>query len=63
MNDWLKRCVFNLDLNTESVSEPEHNQEDFSRVYEPNVKKRIVRFGYTRLCKLLQNGNMHIIVM
>ncbi len=22
MNDWLKRCVFNLDLNRESVSEP-----------------------------------------
>ncbi len=22
MNDWLKRCVFNLDLNIESVSEP-----------------------------------------
>ncbi len=23
MNAWLKRCVFNLDLNTESVSEPQ----------------------------------------
>ncbi len=22
MNAWLKRCVFNLDLNIESVSEP-----------------------------------------
>ncbi len=22
MNAWLKRCVFNLDLNSESVSEP-----------------------------------------
>ncbi len=22
MNAWLKRCVFNLDLNRESVSEP-----------------------------------------
>ncbi len=22
MNSWLKRCVFNLDLNRESVSEP-----------------------------------------
>ncbi len=22
MNDWLNRCVFNLDLNRESVSEP-----------------------------------------
>ncbi len=23
MNAWLKRCVFNLDLNRESVSEPQ----------------------------------------
>ncbi len=34
MNAWLKRCVFNLDLNRESVSEP------------PNViRKAIPEFG------------------
>ncbi len=34
MNAWLKRCVFNLDLNRESVSEP------------PNViSKAIPEFG------------------
>ncbi len=27
MKAWLKRCVFNLDLNRESVSEPERYQE------------------------------------
>ncbi len=32
MNAWLKRCVFNLDLNRESVSEPERFQEGYSRV-------------------------------
>ncbi len=41
MNAWLKRCVFNLDLNRESVSElnPERYQEGYSRVWEPNRKK------------------------
>ncbi len=39
MNAWLKRCVFNLDLNRESVSEPERYQEEYSRVWEPNMKK------------------------
>ncbi len=39
MNAWLKRCVFNLDLNRESVSEPERYQEGYSRVWEPNMKK------------------------
>ncbi len=38
MNAWLKRCVFNLDLNRESVSEPERYQEGYSRVWEPNMK-------------------------
>ncbi len=32
MNAWLKRCVFNLALNRESVSEPERYQEGYSRV-------------------------------
>ncbi len=32
MNAWLKRVVFNLDLNRESVSEPERYQEGYSRV-------------------------------
>ncbi len=32
MNAWLKRCVFNLDLNRESVFEPERYQEGYSRV-------------------------------
>ncbi len=36
MNAWLKRCVFNLDLNRESVSE--RYQEGYSRVWEPNMK-------------------------
>ncbi len=39
MNALLKRFVFNLDLNRESVSEPEHYQEGYSRVWEPNMKK------------------------
>ncbi len=39
MNAWLKRCVFNLDLNRESVSEPERYQEGYSRVWETNMKK------------------------
>ncbi len=39
MNAWLKRCVFNLDLNRESVSEPERYQEGDSRVWETNMKK------------------------
>ncbi len=39
VNAWLKRCVFNLDLNRESVSEPERYQEGYSRVWEPNMKK------------------------
>ncbi len=33
MNAWIKRCVFNLDLNRESVSEPERYQEGYSRVW------------------------------
>ncbi len=37
MNVCLKRCVFNLDLNKESVSE--RYQEGYSRVWEPNLKK------------------------
>ncbi len=37
MNAWLKRCVFNLDLNRESVSEPERYEEGYSRVWEPNL--------------------------
>ncbi len=28
MNAWLKRCVFNLDLNRESVSEPQTSRND-----------------------------------
>ncbi len=39
MNAWLKRCVFNLDFNRESVSEPERYQEEYSRVWETNMKK------------------------
>ncbi len=39
VNAWLKRCVFSLDLNRESVSEPWRYQEDYSRVWEPNMKK------------------------
>ncbi len=38
MNDWLKRCVFNLDLNRESVSEPERYQGGYSRVWVTNMK-------------------------
>ncbi len=38
MNAWLKRCVFNLDLNRESVNH-ERYQEVYSRVWEPNMKK------------------------
>ncbi len=39
MNAWVKRCVFNLDLNRESVSDPERYQEGYSRDWEPNMKK------------------------
>ncbi len=38
MNAWLKRGVFNLDLNRESVPEPERYQAGYSRVWEPNMK-------------------------
>ncbi len=40
MNAWLKRCVFNLDLKRErECLNPEHYQEGYSRVWEPNMKK------------------------
>ncbi len=39
MNAWLNRCVFNLDLNRESVSEPRTLSGGFSRVWEPDMKK------------------------
>ncbi len=40
MNAWLNRCVFNLELNRESVClNPECYQEGYSRVWEPNMKK------------------------
>ncbi len=42
MNAWLKRCVFNLDLNRESVSEPERYQEGYSRVWEPDMKNSLL---------------------
>ncbi len=32
MNAWLKRCVFNLDLNRESGLNPERFQEGYSIV-------------------------------
>ncbi len=35
MNAWLKRCVFNLDLNRESVSELQ--TLGYSRVWEPKM--------------------------
>ncbi len=35
MNAWLKRCVFNLDLNRESVSELQ--TLGYSRVWEPKI--------------------------
>ncbi len=38
MNAWLKRCVFNLDLNRECLN-PERYQEDYSRAWEPDMKK------------------------
>ncbi len=40
MNAWLKRCVFDLDLNRERVFlNPERYQEGYSRVWEPIMKK------------------------
>ncbi len=40
MNAWLKRCVFNLDLNRESVyPNPERYQEGYSKLWETNMKK------------------------
>ncbi len=38
MNAWLKRCVFNLDLNRVCLN-PERYQESYSVVWEPNAKK------------------------
>ncbi len=32
VNAWLKICIFNLDLNKESVSEPQTLSEGYSRV-------------------------------
>ncbi len=34
MNAWLKRCVFNLDLNRESVSEPRTLSGSLGAKYE-----------------------------
>ncbi len=40
MNYWLKRCVFNLDVNRESVClNHRRYQEGYSRGLEPNMKK------------------------
>ncbi len=47
MNAWLKICVFNLDLNRESVSEPwtlsgklfQSLGYEFLAIPEPNMKK------------------------
>ncbi len=38
VNAWLKRCVFNLDLNRVCLNS-ERYQEGYSRVWEPNMKK------------------------
>ncbi len=38
VNAWLKRWVFNPDLNRESVYKPERYQEGYSRVWEPSQK-------------------------
>ncbi len=48
MNAWLKRCVFNLDLNRESVSEPERYQEGYSRVWDP-IKYNIIIWFYASI--------------
>ncbi len=40
MNAWLKRCVFNLDLNRESVSEPRHKGTELNML--PTVIKGMV---------------------
>ncbi len=40
MNAWLKRCVFNLDLNRGSVSEPVNIiRKSIPEFREPNMKK------------------------
>ncbi len=46
MNAWLKRCVFNLDLNRERVClNPECYPEGYSRVWEPNALPPLVDFA------------------
>ncbi len=42
MNAWLKRSVFNLDLNTESVSEPRTLS---GRLFQNVIRKAIPEFG------------------
>ncbi len=39
MNAWLKRCVFNLDLNKESVSEPQTLSGRLFQSLEAKYKK------------------------
>ncbi len=54
MNAWLKRCVFNLDLNRESVSEPERYQEGYSQSLGAKYEKSSTSFSglcYSRYYK------------
>ncbi len=39
MNAWLKKCVFNLDLNRESVSEPQMLSGRLFQSLGANMKK------------------------
>ncbi len=69
MNAWLKRCVFNLDLNRESVSEPRMLFQSLGAKYEkalpPLVDFAILgttkigpcrRFLHTRIQTLARSG-------
>ncbi len=45
MNAWLKRCVFNLDLNRESVSEPRMLSERLFQSLGAKYEPPLVDFG------------------
>ncbi len=55
MNAWLKRCVFNLDLNRESVSEP-----DINSVYEQKLLLHHLRDAISSSSVLLNQCGVRV---
>ncbi len=52
MNAWLKRCVFNLDLNRESVSEPQTLSGRLFQSLVPGLNRNTVSLVKTILAIL-----------